>query len=46
MTIELRETEVTALVRKGMLKEDVRSDLRAVKTAFYAFLDRTLDLNS
>jgi hypothetical protein len=46
MTIELRETEITALIRKGLLKEDVRSDVRAVKTAFYGFLDRTLDLNS
>jgi hypothetical protein len=46
MTIELRETEITALIRNGLLKEDVRSDLRAVKTAFYGFLDRTLDLNS
>jgi hypothetical protein len=46
MTIELRETEITALIRKGLLNEDVRNDLRAVKTAFYGFLDRTLDLNS
>ena len=46
MTIELRDTEITALIRKGLLKEDVRSDLRAVKTAFYGFLDQTLDLNS
>ena len=46
MTIELRETEVTALIRKGFLKEDVRNDRRAVKTAFYGFLDRTLDLSS
>ena len=43
MTIELRETEVTALIRKGFLKEDVRKDRRAVKSAFYGFLDRTLD---
>jgi hypothetical protein len=43
VTIELRETEITALIRKGLLKEDVRDDLRAVKTAFYGFLDRTLD---
>ena len=43
MTIELRETEVTALIRKGFLKEDARYDLRAVKNAFYGFLDRTLD---
>jgi hypothetical protein len=46
LTIELRETEITALIRKGLLNEDVRNDLRAVKTAFYGFLDRTLDLNS
>jgi hypothetical protein len=46
MTIELRETEITTLIRKGLLNEDVRNDLRAVKTTFYSFLDRTLDLNS
>jgi hypothetical protein len=46
VTIELRETEITTLIRKGLLKEDMRSNLRAVKTAFYGFLDRTLDLNS
>jgi hypothetical protein len=43
MTIELRETEVTALIRKGLLKDEARNDLRAVKKAFYGFLDRTLD---
>ena len=43
MTIELRETEVSALVRKGFLKEDARSNLQAVRNAFYGFLDRTLD---
>jgi hypothetical protein len=42
MTIELRETEVTALVRKGFLKED-GCNLRAVKSAFYGFLDWTLN---
>jgi hypothetical protein len=46
MKIELRETEITALIRKGLLNEDARNDLRAVKTAFYGFLDLTLDLNS
>jgi hypothetical protein len=43
LTIELRETEITALIRKGLLNEDVRNDHRAVKRAFYGFLDRTLD---
>ncbi len=42
LTIELRDTEITALVRKGLLKEDARYDHRAVKSAFYGFLDRTL----
>jgi hypothetical protein len=43
MTIELRETEVTALIRKGFLNEDARNNLRSVMSAFYGFLDRTLD---
>ena len=43
MTIELRETEVTALVRKGFLKEDTRNDRRALMNAFYGFLDASLD---
>ena len=44
VTIELRETEVTALIRTGFLREDMRNNLRAVKSAFYGFLDRTLSL--
>jgi hypothetical protein len=44
MTIELRETEVGALVQKGFLKEDARNNQGAVMNAFYGFLDRTLDL--
>jgi hypothetical protein len=43
MTIELRETEIDALVRKSFLQQDARNDRRALKTAFYGFLDRTLD---
>ena len=43
ITIELRETEIAALIRKGLLRDDARRDLRAVKSAFYNFLDRTLD---
>ena len=46
MTIELRETEVTALIRKGLLSDDARNDLKAVKRAFYGFLDRTLDYDA
>jgi hypothetical protein len=42
LMIELRDTQVTALIRKGFLKEDVRNP-QAVKSAFYGFLDRTLN---
>jgi hypothetical protein len=43
VTIELRETEIDALVRKSFLQQDARNNRRALKTAFYGFLDRTLD---
>lgn len=43
VTIELRETEILALIRKGHLMDDARNDLGSVRNAFYAFLDRTLD---
>jgi len=42
LTIELRETEIDALVHKGLLKPETRNDPSAVSEAFYAFLDRTL----
>jgi hypothetical protein len=43
MTIELRETEVAALIRKGLLTEDARNDRQAVLRAFYGFPDGALD---
>ena len=43
LTIELRETEVDTLIRKGLLKDDARNNRRAVISAFYGFLDRALD---
>jgi hypothetical protein len=43
MTIELRETEVTALIRKGLLTDDARNEIRAIRNALYRFLDRTLN---
>ena len=42
MTIELRETEIDALIRKGLLKLETRNNSSAVSEALYAFLDRTL----
>jgi hypothetical protein len=42
MTVELRETEVVVLIRRGLLEEETRNDQRSVKTALYEFLDLTL----
>ena len=43
LTIELRETEIDALIRKGMLKADARNDQYAIRDALYAHLELTLD---
>ena len=43
LTIELRETEIDALIRKELLKSGTRNDPSAIIDALYAFLDRTLD---
>jgi hypothetical protein len=42
LTVELRETEIDTLIRRGMLKADARNDPSAVCKALYAHLDRTL----
>jgi hypothetical protein len=43
LTIEVRETEIDALIRKGTLKADARNDPDAILNALYAHLDHTLD---
>ena len=43
LTVELRETEIDTLIRRGMLKADARNDPSAVCKALYAHLERTLD---
>ena len=43
LTIELRKTEIDALVRKGLLNGEMRNDPNAVVEALYAHLDQTLD---
>jgi hypothetical protein len=40
--IELRETEIDALIRKGLLAAENRHDYDSVQSALYAFLDRAL----
>ena len=42
LTIELRETEVDALIRMRLLKPETRNDAAAVTGALYAYLDRAL----
>ena len=42
LMIELRETEIDALIRKGLLKGDMRNDASAIIDALYAHLDQAL----
>jgi len=42
LMIELRETEVDALIRQGLLAAESRDDYDSVQSALYAFLDRAL----
>jgi hypothetical protein len=42
LTIELRETEIDALIRRGLLKPETRNDASAVSQALYEHLDCTL----
>jgi hypothetical protein len=43
LTLEVRETEIDALIRKGMLKAVARNDQDAIRDALYSHLDLTLD---
>ena len=40
LAIELRETEIDALIRKGLLQQELRHDSVAVGHALYSFLDQ------
>jgi hypothetical protein len=42
LTLEVREAEIAALVRKGLLRADCQNDESAVRDAFYSLLDRSL----
>jgi hypothetical protein len=42
VVVQLRETEINVLIRKGLLKGDARNDLHAVRDALHAHFDRTL----
>jgi len=42
LMIEIRETEIDALIRKGFLTPDARNDTGAIIDAMYAHFDREL----
>jgi hypothetical protein len=46
LVIELRETEIDALTRRGLLKPEMRNDTVAIIDALYAHLDRTISTSS
>jgi hypothetical protein len=43
LTIELRETEIHSLVKKQLLKSEMRNDTSAIVDALYSFFERELE---
>ena len=43
LMIELRETEIDSLIKKQLLKREMRNDVGAIAGALYSFLERELD---
>ena len=41
--LELRDTEIDALVQSGLLKAETRNDQNAIADALYEHLERTLE---
>ena len=41
LVVELRETEIDALIKRGLLTAETRANSEAVVDAFHTFLDRT-----
>jgi hypothetical protein len=42
VVVQLRQTEVDVLIRKGLLSADARNDVYAIRDALHAHFDRTL----
>jgi hypothetical protein len=42
LMIEIRDREIDALVRRGLLDVEKRDDTVAIRDAFHQYLDRTL----
>jgi hypothetical protein len=45
IVVELRETEVEELIKRGLLTEDARNDRFALRQALYHYLDQSLTPN-
>ena len=43
LNIELRGTEIDALIDRGLLKPETRNDAKSIIEALYAFFDKTLN---
>jgi hypothetical protein len=43
LTVQLRETEIDTLIRKGFLNLEMRNDQIAIRDALHSFLDETLN---
>ena len=43
LNIELRATEIDALIDRGLLKPETRNDAKSIIEALYAFFDQTLN---
>ena len=42
VTLQIRESEVDALIHLGHLQSVARNDVKAIQSAMYAYLDQTL----
>jgi hypothetical protein len=42
LMIELRETEIVGLIRRGLLKSEMRNDTDEIITALYTLFERTI----
>jgi hypothetical protein len=43
LQLEIRDTEIDELIRRKLLKEEMRNDKQSLLDAFYEFLENSLD---
>ena len=44
LTLEIRNSEISALIRRGLLDSNKSNDRAAIKAAIYAYFEQSLDL--